>query len=29
MVKEHGLEKQIDVVEREHGTRFFVVGKAA
>lgn len=28
-VKDFGLEKQIDVIEREHGTRFFVVGRAA
>ena len=28
-VKEHGLSKQIDVVEFDKGARFFVVGRAA
>jgi len=28
-VKEHGLSNQVDVVEREHGMKFFVVGREA
>ncbi len=27
-VKEHGLSKQIDVMEFDHGARFFVVGRS-
>lgn len=29
LVKQHGLSKQVDVIEFDKGARFFVVGRAA